>query len=122
MKEIAANDFFKKFNYLEENHTRFPLIGQWELTYRCNLKCVMCYTDCFNTPEAIPKELSTEEIFRIMEEIQEAGGLSLTLTGGEPLARRDFPEIYRHAAHLGFLVSIYSNGTLITREIVDLWL
>jgi len=38
---------------------RLPLSGQWELTCRCNLKCAMCYTDCFNTPERILRELST---------------------------------------------------------------
>src|SRR6266700_8444584 len=100
---------------------RFPLAGQWELTCRCNLKCVMCYTDCFNTSERIPQELSTTEILRILQEIHEAGCLELTFTGGEPLSRPDFMEIYESAHDLGFLVTIFSNGTLITPEIANRW-
>ncbi|TMI73860.1 MAG: radical SAM protein [Bacillati bacterium ANGP1] len=69
---------------------RFPVSGQWELTCRCNLRCVMCYTDCFNTPDRLREELSFHEIVRIMDEIQEAGCLEITLTGGEPLARKGF--------------------------------
>src|SRR5437867_1712212 len=100
---------------------RYPLIGQWELTCRCNLHCVMCYTDCFNTPDLIPQELSLSEIIRIMDEIREAGCLDLCLTGGEPLARRDFLEIYTYAKQKGFLVTVFTNGTLVTPKIADYW-
>lgn len=97
----------------------FPLSGQWELTCRCNLKCVMCYTDPFNTPERIKQELTFEEIIRILHELQEAGCLYLCFTGGEPLARRDFLEIYTYAKMQGFLLSIFTNGTLITERVAD---
>jgi MoaA/NifB/PqqE/SkfB family radical SAM enzyme len=98
---------------------RFPLSCQWEITCRCNLRCVMCYTDCFNRPEKIRAELSTEEILRIMDELAAAGCLELCLTGGEPLARPDFFELYAHAKANGFLVTVFTNGTLITEEIAD---
>ena len=98
---------------------RYPLTCQWEITCRCNLKCVMCYTDCFNTPERIRTELTTAEILRIMDEIADAGCLELTLTGGEPFSRPDFFEIYAHAKSKGFLVTIFSNATLITKRIAD---
>ncbi len=101
---------------------RFPLSGQWELTCRCNLACVMCYTDPFNTPERIRQELRYDEIIRIMDELQEAGCMELCLTGGEPLARRDFLDIYTHAKEKGFLVTVFTNGTLITAEIADHWI
>lgn len=100
---------------------RHPLSGQWELTCRCNLRCVMCYTDCFNSPEMIQQELSFPEIVRIMDEIHEAGCLELCLTGGEPLARRDFLEIYTYAKQKGFLVTVFTNGTLVTEKIADYW-
>lgn len=98
-----------------ENSTdgRVPLKCQWEITCRCNLKCLMCYTDCFNYPEAIRKELSTEEVLKIMNEMRAAGVLELVLTGGEPMARPDFKEIYRHAVQGGFLTTVFTNGTLI---------
>ncbi|MBI3808564.1 MAG: radical SAM protein [Nitrospirae bacterium] len=105
-----------KLTHLPE---RFPYSCQWEITCRCNLHCVMCYTDCFNRPEAIRRELSTAEILRIMDEIAEAGTLELCLTGGEPLARPDFFQLYEHAIHRGFLVTVFSNGTLITETHAD---
>src|SRR5437899_3341517 len=95
------------------NGRNIPLSGQWELTCRCNLRCVMCYTDCFNTPDMLRQELSFREIIRIMDEIREAGCLELTFTGGEPLARRDFLDIYAHAKQEGFLVTVFTNGTLV---------
>jgi molybdenum cofactor biosynthesis enzyme MoaA len=98
---------------------RYPLACQWEITCRCNLRCVMCYTDCFNRPEKIREELTITEILRIMDELAEAGCIELALTGGEPLARSDFFDIYEHAKTGGFLVTLLTNGTLITEEIAD---
>lgn len=100
---------------------RFPLAGQWEITYRCNLKCIMCYTDPFNTPERIRQELTRQEIFRILDELAQAGCLFLALTGGEPTARPDFPAIYQYAKAKGLLLTIFTNGTLITPKLLDLW-
>lgn len=80
----------RKLDHLPD---RFPLACQWEVTCRCNLHCVMCYTDCFNEPERIRQELSTAELLRIMEELAQAGCLELCLTGGEPLAQPDFPNL-----------------------------
>ncbi len=54
-----------------------------------------------------------------MGELAEAGCLELTLTGGEPFARPDFFEIYDYAKEKGFLIIIFSNGTLITEKIAD---
>lgn len=100
---------------------RHPLFGQWELTCRCNLQCLMCYTDPFNTPARIRHELSTDEILRILREVADAGCLELCLTGGEPLARPDFRAIYLAATACGFLLTIFTNGTLITDALADLW-
>jgi MoaA/NifB/PqqE/SkfB family radical SAM enzyme len=100
---------------------RFPWAGQFELTCRCNLKCVMCYTDCFNTPDRIQDELTTGEVIRILDELQAAGCVELTLTGGEPLARPDFTTIYEQAHARGFLLTVFTNGTLITPRVADLW-
>lgn len=105
-----------KLNHLPD---RFPLACQWEITCRCNLHCVMCYTDCFNRPEKIRQELPTGEILRIMDELAEAGCLELCLTGGEPLTRPDFFQLYEYATRLGFLVTLFTNGTLITEPVAD---
>ena len=100
---------------------RFPLSGQWELTCRCNLACLMCYTDPFNTPGHIGQELEYDEVIRILDELHDAGCLELCFTGGEPLARADFLRIYTYAKQKGFLVTVFTNGTLITPEIADQW-
>ncbi len=72
--EVWGEQLFQRFQ-----GKPFPLNGQWEVTCRCNLKCVMCYTDPSNTPEQIRQELSYEEIVRILDEIHEEGCLELTL-------------------------------------------
>ena len=105
-----------KLRHLPE---RFPVACQWEITCRCNLRCVMCYTDCFNRPEFMRQELHTSEILRIMDELAEAGTLELCLTGGEPMARTDFFDIYDHAIQRGFLVTVFTNGTLMTEVHAD---
>lgn len=98
---------------------RYPLACQWEITCRCNLRCVMCYTDCRNTAEAVRRELSSDEIIRILDQLIQAGLLELCLTGGEPLARPDFFEIYDYAVSRGLLVTLFTNGTLITESVAD---
>ncbi len=108
-----------ELNRLTSIPERFPLSCQWEITCRCNLHCVMCYTDCFNRPDMIRDELSTNTILRIMDELADAGCLELCLTGGEPFVRPDFFDIYEHAKTNGFLVTIFTNGTLITEEVAD---
>ena len=102
-------------------HARYPLTGQWELTCRCNLTCRMCYTDPFNTPARIRQELATDEILRILHDVADAGCLFLCLTGGEPLARPDFLDIYTAAQQRGLRVTVFTNGTLVTERIADRW-
>ena len=117
---ITDQEFSERFSQ-RLSGGRFPLSGQWEITCRCNLRCIMCYTDCFNSPEMIQQELNLPEIVRIMDEIQEAGCLELCLTGGELLARKDFLDIYTYAKQKGFLVTVFTNGTLLTEKIADYW-
>ncbi len=113
-------------NFLSHLHeltgkNRYPYKCQWEITCRCNLKCVMCYTDCFNTPEHIARELSLEEILRIMDEMKTAGVVELVLTGGEPMSRPDFKEIYIHAVNAGFLTTLYTNGTFMNASWMEIF-
>ncbi|HUU50699.1 MAG TPA: radical SAM protein, partial [Nitrospinota bacterium] len=99
---------------------RIPILGSFELTFRCNLRCAHCYCNLpLNSRDAISKELKTGEIFNIFDQIAEAGCLWLLLTGGEPLLRKDFLEIYTYAKKKGFLISLFTNGTLITPKIAD---
>ncbi len=95
---------------------RIPLNGSFEITFRCNLRCVHCYIDDFSGRG----ELSTADVKRILSETADEGCLWMLLTGGEVLTRRDFPEIYLHAKRLGFLLTVFSNGTLWDERIADL--
>ena len=100
---------------------RFPLGGTFELTERCNLDCLHCY---INQPagcrEAASRELTLAQVQRVLDQIVAAGTLFLLFTGGEPLLRADFPEIWRYAKSKGLLVSLFTNGTLLTPQIADL--
>jgi radical SAM protein with 4Fe4S-binding SPASM domain len=97
--------------------SRVPLAGSFEITFRCNLRCVHCYIPDFSGAG----EMSTAEIKRILSEAADAGCLWMLLTGGEILSRSDFPDIYLHAKRLGLLITLYTNGTLVDERIVDLW-
>lgn len=92
-----------------------PLNVLFELTYNCNLKCCHCYT----IKDEKRQELSTEEIKNILDQLADAGALYLTLSGGEVFTRPDFFEIAGHAREKHFAITIFTNGTLITEEIVE---
>jgi radical SAM protein with 4Fe4S-binding SPASM domain len=100
---------------------RVPLDGTIETTFRCNLHCVHCYV---NQParsrNTRSRELPTARLTSLINEVAEAGCLSLLLTGGEPLLRSDFPDVYLHALKRGFLVTVFTNGTLLSDRIANL--
>lgn len=95
-----------------------PVIGQFELTPRCNLKCKMCYI-CrpANDGNTIANEHSAEEWIRMAMEARDAGTLYLLLTGGEVFLRNDFKEIYNEISMMGFSTEIYTNATMITPQL-----
>jgi MoaA/NifB/PqqE/SkfB family radical SAM enzyme len=93
--------------------------AQMELTYRCNLHCVHCYTDPYNSRQFFAKELSLDEITRILDEMADLGILWLNLTGGEIFTHPNFFEIYDYAYQKGFLLQLYTNGTIFTRAMLD---
>ena len=83
----------------------------WNLIRRCNLTCKHCYS--ISADRDFPGELSTEEVFAVMDDLKAFGVPVLILSGGEPLLRPDVFEISRRAKALGFYVGLSSNGTLI---------
>ncbi len=101
---------------------RIPIAGMLELTSRCNLRCVHCYLgEQREQREQRGLEMSTERVLAIIDEIVASGCLYLAITGGDPMVRRDFPEIYRHAREKGLIVTVLCDGVLVTEKIVDLF-
>jgi radical SAM protein with 4Fe4S-binding SPASM domain len=119
METISYADFSAKFDS-GSSIKRIPMYGMFEVTRRCPLKCAHCYNNLpLNDQEALQNELSFSDHCRILDELTDAGCLWITYTGGEIFTRKDFLEIYTHAKKRGLLVSLFTNGTLLTPEIAD---
>ncbi len=100
---------------------RYPFSATFELTSRCNLNCAHCYINQpANDPAVRQRELTTAQVKQVIDEMVAAGVLFLTLTGGEPLLRPDFAEIYTYALRKGLLVTLFTNGTLLSDELLRL--
>jgi radical SAM protein with 4Fe4S-binding SPASM domain len=93
---------------------RHPLNCLFELTPTCNLRCHFCYValDPYQGPY-----LSTQQVYAVLDKLQTAGVLWLTLTGGEIFSRRDFAEIYRYAYLKGFLITLFTNATMMNEKL-----
>lgn len=93
-----------------------------ELTERCNNDCIHCYINApTNELNAKQKELSSDEIKEILKEAVSLGCITVRFTGGEPLLRDDFEEIYVFARKSGLKVGIFTNATLITPRLARLF-
>lgn len=114
-----SEEYFSQF--LEKSRRlRIPLSGSIEVTHGCNLRCIHCYLGPRGR-RPLEREMPGGRIFSLIDEITDAGCLNLLITGGEPLLRPDFPAIYRHAKERGLLVTVFSNGTLISEEHLQLF-
>jgi radical SAM protein with 4Fe4S-binding SPASM domain len=98
---------------------RIPVSGSMELTFRCNLRCAHCYVAHGHCGTSGQAELSDKETCDILDQLADEGCLWLLLTGGEPLLRPDFLDVYTYAKRKGFLVTLFTNGTLLTPRIAD---
>ena len=93
---------------------RLQLVA-WEITRSCNLYCAHCRASADSGPWE--GELSTEECYRVIDEILEVGKPIIILSGGEPLAREDVLTVGKYAVNKGLRVVMGSNGTLVTEEV-----
>ncbi|HXK60751.1 MAG TPA: radical SAM protein [Acidobacteriota bacterium] len=116
---LKGNDEFLKRFRDRIRAERTPLYGSLELIRTCNLRCAHCY---LGSPAArrIPL-LPTARWLDLLDEITEAGCLFLLITGGEPLLHPDFEAIYRKAKVNGMYVTVFCNGTMVTPEVVSLF-
>ena len=98
---------------------RIPVCGSIDLTSRCNLECIHCFLG--KERAAAKKELSVNQWLGIIDELTEAGCLYLLITGGEPLLKEGFAEIYTHAKNNGLIVIVFTNGTRVDAETIKLF-
>ena len=99
---------------------RAPLEVSIEVTRRCPLECQHCYNNLpMSDSGARASEMTFAEHVSLLDELVQAGCLWLLYTGGEIFARNDFLDIYAEAKKRGFLITLFTNGTMITQKIAD---
>ena len=93
-----------------------PHVVAWESTVACNLACVHCRASAQTAPD--PDELTTDQVFDLIDQLVELSRPILIISGGEPLMRPDIYEIAAYGTHRGLRVAVSPNGTLLTPEAV----
>jgi MoaA/NifB/PqqE/SkfB family radical SAM enzyme len=87
----------------------------WNMTRRCNLKCIHCYSNSADID--YPDELTTDEGKKLIDDLAAFGSPVILFSGGEPLLRKDLLELAQYARDKGMRAVISTNGTLITKDI-----
>jgi len=119
MEQLSYGEFSADLHQKQAGK-RVPMQVSIEVTRRCPLECQHCYNNLpMGDQDARSREMTTEEHFKMLDELVEMGCFWLLYTGGEIFARKDFLEIYTYAKQKGFLITLFTNGTLITEKIAD---
>lgn len=122
MIQIPVEPPVTEYLFRKATRQKIPLGGTFELTPVCNMDCRMCYVKMSRQQqEAIRPLMTAGEWLRLAEEAKNQGMLYLLLTGGEPFSRSDFREIMTGLHDMGLVLTINSNGTLITEKTME-WL
>ena len=105
----------------EQEYKQFPSryirTAHWSITGHCNYRCKHCY---MSAPDAKFGQLSHEQVMNIVQQLIDCGVMEVSLTGGEPLVRKDFMEIVDALLAGGIrITTIYSNGKLVTDQLLD---
>lgn len=93
-----------------------PITCVWEVTMGCNMRCGHCGSSCL---EPLPDELSTEEALKVCDQLSEIGLKWITLSGGEPLTRKDTPLLIERLTKKGVSVNIITNGWLLEEKMAE---
>lgn len=118
--EALAYSEFSQHLHAQSVERYVPITGTVEVTRRCPLTCAHCYNNLpMGDRQAREQELTYDEHCHLIDELVQAGCLWLLYTGGEIFARPDFLDIYTYAKQRGLLMTLFTNGILITPEIAD---
>ena len=100
------------------NFDQAPMLVIWEVTQACDLACVHCRASA--QPERSPAELSTEQGYRLLDEIRSFGEPLMVFTGGDPLKRPDLYELIRYSVKIGLRTNVTPSATpLLTAEAIE---
>jgi MoaA/NifB/PqqE/SkfB family radical SAM enzyme len=99
--------------YLLKNNV--PITANISVTDRCNFSCTHC-----DLPKRQSKELTTEEIFSVVDALDKAGAVKISLCGGEPLMRQDIGRIIDYIKSKKIMVNIVTNGSLVPQKIDEI--
>lgn len=114
-------DWLSRFHHRAAAN-RIPVTAHLALTHRCNLRCRHCYLGNRTEQHKLRAlEQDTAAVKASLDEWAAAGCFHLVLTGGDPMMRNDFADIYRHAAEQGIFVTVFCDGMLVTDRIVGLF-
>ena len=114
---VDSSEFFRQLRQ-RAALSGVPTAAAIALTYRCNFNCVHCYAHSSEKPEL---ELSGPAWMGIIDQLADAGCLFLLITGGEPLLRPEFKDIYLHAKKRGMLITVFTNGSLVDESIIRMF-
>ena len=122
MNTVPVAPAITEYLYQKAAASGIPLSGTFELTPVCNMDCKMCYVRlCKQEQEAIGPLATADRWLKLAKTAKDAGMLYLLLTGGEPFLHPQFRQIMEGLHEMGFLVSVNSNGTMISEDTVS-WL
>lgn len=110
----------KRYAFMRGAANHIPVSGTFELTPRCDFSCEMCYIHMSPAEQQTAGiELTTEQWLTLGRDAVGAGMIYLLLTGGEPMIRADFCELYTSLAKMGLMVSVNTNASLIDGKVAD---
>ena len=120
MKVTRSEPYLSTYLHTQGRKKGLPIAGNFELTGRCNFSCPMCYVHLANEQLASgeKKELTAQAWLDLARQARDRGMIFALLTGGEPLLRKDFFEIYEGMKDMGLHISINSNGSMIQGDIL----
>ena len=100
------------------NFDQAPMLAIWEVTQACDLACVHCRASAQS--ERNPAELSTEQGYRLLDEIRSFGEPLMVFTGGDPLKRPDLYDLIRYSVKIGLRTNVTPSATpLLTAEAIE---
>ena len=114
--ELVKEKIKDNYYYIDnkrENEFSAPLKISMNLTKKCNLRCIQCFSD---SGECLAPELSTEDMYRLFDSMREVGTFYICLGGGEPFTREDLFEILQYGKEKQIAISIVTNSLLLTEE------